>query len=59
MRDLNGSRIMVTGGTGSFGNALIDYLSDSGTEFIVYSRDESKHSSVNSTDTIRLDKSGT
>ena len=42
MRDLNGSRIMVTGGTGSFGNALIDYLSDSGTEFIVYSRDESK-----------------
>lgn len=42
MRDLHGSRIMVTGGTGSFGNALIDYLRDSGAEFIVYSRDETK-----------------
>lgn len=42
MIDLNGARIMVTGGTGSFGNALIDYLHDSGAEFIVYSRDETK-----------------
>ncbi len=42
MLDLNGARIMVTGGTGSFGNALIDYLHESGAEFVVYSRDESK-----------------
>lgn len=42
MRNLNGARIFVSGGTGSFGNALIDYLSDSGAEFIVYSRDETK-----------------
>lgn len=42
MRDLNGSKILVTGGTGSFGNALIDHLHDSGAEFIVYSRDELK-----------------
>ncbi len=42
MRNLNGAKIMVTGGTGSFGNTLIDYLSESGAEFIVYSRDESK-----------------
>jgi len=42
MRDLSGARIMVTGGTGSFGCALIDYLHDSGAEFIVYSRDELK-----------------
>ncbi len=42
MKDLHGSRIMVTGGTGSFGNALIDYLKDSGAQFIIYSRDETK-----------------
>jgi len=42
MINLNGSRIMVTGGTGSFGNALIDYLQESGATFIVYSRDETK-----------------
>ena len=42
MIDLNGSKILVTGGTGSFGNALIDYLHNSGAEFIVYSRDELK-----------------
>ena len=42
MIDLHGSKIFVSGGTGSFGNALIDYLSDSGAEFIVYSRDELK-----------------
>jgi len=42
MKNLNGAKILVTGGTGSFGNALIDYLSESKAEFIVYSRDESK-----------------
>jgi len=42
MQDLVGARIFVSGGTGSFGNALIDYLHDSGAEFIVYSRDETK-----------------
>jgi UDP-N-acetylglucosamine 4,6-dehydratase len=39
---LKGAKILVTGGTGSFGNAMIDYLKDSGATFIVYSRDESK-----------------
>jgi len=42
MQNLAGSRIFVSGGTGSFGQALIDYLHDSGAEFIVYSRDELK-----------------
>jgi UDP-glucose 4-epimerase len=42
MQDLAGSKIFVSGGTGSFGTALIDYLHDSGAEFIVYSRDEMK-----------------
>lgn len=40
--DLNGARVLITGGTGSYGQAIIDYLSDSGAEFIVYSRDEMK-----------------
>lgn len=35
-------RILITGGTGSFGNALIDYLENANVEFIVYSRDEKK-----------------
>ena len=42
MKSLNGTRILITGGTGSFGNALIDYLKDSGASFIVFSRDEKK-----------------
>ena len=42
MRDLNGARVLVTGGTGSFGGAFIDYLRNSGAELIVYSRDELK-----------------
>lgn len=42
MMDLSGSLILVTGGTGSFGSALIDYLQGSNAKFIVYSRDESK-----------------
>lgn len=39
---LKGAVIFVTGGTGSFGNALLDYLKDSEARCIVYSRDESK-----------------
>ncbi|RLB75358.1 MAG: UDP-glucose 4-epimerase [Deltaproteobacteria bacterium] len=35
-------RILITGGTGSFGNALIDYLDKENVEFVVYSRDEKK-----------------
>jgi UDP-glucose 4-epimerase len=35
-------RILITGGTGSFGNALIDYLDNEDVEFVVYSRDEKK-----------------
>lgn len=46
MIDLNGSKLLITGGTGSFGNALIDYLHDSGAEFIIYSRDEDKQHSM-------------
>jgi len=42
MIDLKGKVVMITGGTGSFGNAFIDHLQDSGARFIVYSRDESK-----------------
>ncbi len=42
MEYLNGKKILITGGTGSFGNALIDYLADTNVSFIVYSRDEKK-----------------
>lgn len=42
MLNLAGSKIFISGGTGSFGNALIDYLHGSGAGFVVYSRDESK-----------------
>ncbi len=39
---LQGATIFISGGTGSFGNALLDYLKDNKGHFIVYSRDESK-----------------
>ena len=42
MLELKGKTIMITGGTGSFGNALIDYLKGNNIHFVVYSRDESK-----------------
>jgi len=42
MLNLAGSKVFISGGTGSFGTALIDYLHDSWAEFIVYSRDELK-----------------
>ena len=40
--NLTGKTILVTGGTGSFGNAIIDYLRGNDIHFIVLSRDESK-----------------
>jgi UDP-glucose 4-epimerase len=39
---INGQTIFITGGTGSFGNALVDYLKNTDIHFIVYSRDEKK-----------------
>lgn len=42
MEYLNGKKVLITGGTGSFGNALIDYLEDIDVRIIVYSRDEKK-----------------
>jgi UDP-N-acetylglucosamine 4,6-dehydratase/5-epimerase len=39
---LRKKNILITGGTGSFGNALIDYLKDTDAKFIIYSRDEKK-----------------
>ena len=53
MMDLKGARIFISGGTGSFGTALIDYLRDSGVSFIVYSRDEMKQHEMR---TSRQDK---
>ncbi|MFC1893547.1 polysaccharide biosynthesis protein [Chloroflexota bacterium] len=43
---LNGKTILVTGGTGSFGNTLIDYLGDVDVRIIVFSRDEEKQHSM-------------
>lgn len=42
MEYLNRKTALITGGTGSFGNALIDFLKDTSLKFIVYSRDEKK-----------------
>ena len=42
MKWLTGKQILITGGTGSFGNALLDKLLDLDAELIVYSRDEKK-----------------
>lgn len=39
--NIEGSTLLITGGTGSYGGALIDYLGDK-VNFIVYSRDETK-----------------
>ena len=40
--NIEGKTILVTGGTGSFGNALLDSLDDVDVNVIVYSRDENK-----------------
>ncbi len=39
---LKDATVFISGGTGSFGNALLDYLRESSIHFIIYSRDESK-----------------
>lgn len=40
--NLKGKRILVTGGTGSFGNALLDALVGVDAQVVVFSRDEKK-----------------
>ncbi|MDD1779129.1 MAG: polysaccharide biosynthesis protein, partial [Candidatus Helarchaeota archaeon] len=40
--ELAKKKILITGGTGSFGNALIDNLKETDNHFIIYSRDEKK-----------------
>ena len=42
MSILDGKKILITGGTGSFGNAFIDFAQEYDTKFIVFSRDEKK-----------------
>jgi UDP-N-acetylglucosamine 4,6-dehydratase/5-epimerase len=42
MIDLNGKKIIILGGTGSFGTAMLDYLKDKKCYSIVFSRDENK-----------------
>lgn len=42
MSFLNGKKILITGGTGSFGNAFIDFAQNHDVKFIVFSRDEKK-----------------
>jgi UDP-N-acetylglucosamine 4,6-dehydratase len=45
LEGLKGKRILVTGGTGSFGHTLVDLClrSSEAKEIVVYSRDEQKH----------------
>jgi len=42
MNIMKGKRILITGGTGSFGNAFIDFSKDCDIKFVVFSRDEKK-----------------
>jgi UDP-N-acetylglucosamine 4,6-dehydratase len=48
MTDLSGSTILLTGGTGSFGNAFVGYLLERGDDVTIrlYSRDELKQSEM-------------
>ena len=50
MIDLNGKTILLTGGTGSFGTAFLERVTDSWPDAIVrvYSRDELKQSELRS-----------
>ncbi len=51
MLDLNGSTILLTGGTGSFGNAFVERVTRCWPDAIVrvYSRDELKQSEMRAT----------
>jgi len=43
MLDFNGKSILITGGTGSFGSTLVEYLLDTEiSEIRIFSRDEKK-----------------
>ncbi|MHC1756381.1 MAG: polysaccharide biosynthesis protein [Methanosarcina sp.] len=42
MQYLKKKNILITGGTGSFGNAFIDFSKDCDIKFVVFSRDETK-----------------
>ncbi len=42
MTYINNKRILITGGTGSFGNAFIDFSKNCDIKFVVFSRDEKK-----------------
>lgn len=45
--DLNGGCLLITGGTGSFGNAVLDRFLDSGlAEIRIFSRDEKKQNDM-------------
>ena len=48
LRCLNGKRVLITGGTGSFGETLISlFLKESKVRrIIIYSRDEQKHVAI-------------
>ena len=46
MIDLSGARVFMTGGTGTMGIAILDYLKNSGAYFTVFSRDEEKQHSL-------------
>jgi UDP-glucose 4-epimerase len=42
MKTIQNKNILITGGTGSFGNAFIDFSKNCDLKFIVFSRDEKK-----------------
>lgn len=42
MNMIRGKKILITGGTGSFGNAFFDFSKDCEIKFVVFSRDEKK-----------------
>jgi UDP-glucose 4-epimerase len=42
MKTIQNKNILITGGTGSFGNAFIDFSKDCDIKFVVFSRDEKK-----------------